>query len=195
MFYSLPKDVKRIIAKKKSGMETMAVMITLDYADILLERNMTDAAYHFSVKSRRVSSRMNEGVVSYEGEFRSPMIVRGKKATVALIKAFLGNHVINTEEMDEDDDDDDYSEDDINVYIFQSASTIQEACKIENRNDDKLTTISSMLCRACVVSSRYTAHMRKLWLTLDNVIEFIGTNELVDVTKEPVDSKERLAGV
>jgi hypothetical protein len=37
--------------------------------------------------------------------------------------------------------------------------------------------------------------MRKLWLTLDNVIEFIGTNELVDVTKEPVDSKERLAGV
>jgi hypothetical protein len=178
MFNSLPKDVKRIIAKKKSEMETIAVLITLDYADLLLERNMTDAAYHFSVKSRRVSGRMNEGAVTYEGEFRSPMIVRGKKATVALIKAFFGNHVINAEETD-DDDDDNYSEDDINVYIFQSAATIQEACTIENRDDDKLTTLSSMLCRACVVSSMYTAHMRKLWLTLDNVVDFIGTNELV----------------
>ena len=181
MFNSLPKDVKRIIANKKAEMETMAVMITLDYADILIERNMTDAAYHFSVKSRRVSSRMKDGVVTYEGDFRSPMIVRGKQAIVALIKAFLGNHVINTEETDDDDDDDDnYPQDDINVYIFQSASTIQEACKIENRNDDKLTAISSMLCRACVVSSMFTAHMRKLWLTLDNVVVFIGTNELVD---------------
>ena len=196
MSKSFPKDVERIIAEKKTAMEMIGVMISLECADMLIERNMRDAAYHFSVKCRNVSRRVIDDVTIYEGKFRSPMIARGKPATVALIKAFLANHVYNTE--DEEDEEDDYSDTDINVYTFQSASTIQEACKMETRKDDNLAMVSSMHCREFVFSHMYTAHMRRVWQTLDHVIDFIGINELVDVTdttKEPADSKESLAGV
>jgi hypothetical protein len=178
MSISLPKDIESIIAKKKTDMEKMGVMISLNTCDMLIERNMRDVSYHFTIKCRNITRVVKDnGVIIHEGKFRAPMLARGKPSAVGLIKAFLANTIINFEDENNDDD---YMEECVNVYIFQSESIIQESIRMENRNDDKLTELSSMDCCAFVCSHMYTLHMKKLWLLLDNVIDFIGTNELVD---------------
>ena len=174
MSISLPKDIESIIAKKKTDMETMGVMISLESFDMLIERNMRDAAYHFNVKCRSASSLMIDSVT-----FMRPMIARGKPATVALIKAFFANYMNNTE-SDDDEDEILLSEDDITVYVFQSASTIKDACKMENRNIEMLKKMSSMLFHDYISSSMYTVQMKRPWQFIDSVIDFIGTNELID---------------
>jgi len=173
-FY-LPKEIESIITKKKTDMEMMGVMIVLESADLLILRNMKDSTHHFSIKSRNVTRTINDGSVKCEGDFRKALISRGRPCAIALIKAFFSNYVVSNEE---DDADDDYMEDDIHIYLFQSASSIEEACKMENRSMAKLQELSSMHCHEVIFAQLFTVHMNKLWLTLDNIIDFIGNNQL-----------------
>lgn len=190
----LPKDIESIITKKKTDMEMMGLLIVLESVDMLIERNMKDAAHHFTIKCRNITRTFkteNAGgadgngevnhIVTCHGDFRVPMISRGKHCAVALMKAFFANYIVNNEI--DDDDMDDYMEEDIGIYLLQSASSIEEACKIENRNSKKLTEISSMYCCEIIFSQLFTAHMKKLWITLDNLVDFIGSNELGDAKK------------
>lgn len=140
-------------------------------SDILIERSMTDPKYMFTVRTRKMT-KVTDG--KYKGAFGPPITVRSRESLTSLIQAHLVDSLTN---LEDDDMDDDWITDIVHMCIYQSESIISNAMSIDNV-DKKREELASVHCMHYVDAQMFTPTMKKVWVILNPLMDFIGTNSI-----------------
>lgn len=178
---NLPEDISTKIFDSKASMEKMGLLVyVMDHDDVvrsdfLIERNMTDPKYMFTVRTRNIT-KVTDGTDTpkYKGTFGPPITIRSRESLTSLIQAYLVDSLTN---LEDDEMDDDWITDIVHMCMYQSDSIIRDAISIDNI-DTKRVEMAVIHCMQYVDAQMFTSTVKKVWVVLNPLMDFIGTNSI-----------------